>query len=216
MPVGTISSSADTVGVGVINYRVPVCETHEEVIANCQCVGGQGASCWGGGPRGIMLGFSAGCALHEWVGRWLLPTLRPLPPPPPPPPPCSKIADTVAGMKRGYPGLDLSEPIAAGCPGEGEGGRLGKARGRLLCPPHNARSHTHPSAHPHPTVIFPEYSTQVGRSVRLFRCLLCRCCALADAFHLQLQQPPAPHHASAHAGIPPHQVGRLHHHHRRP
>ena len=97
MPVGTISSSADTVGVGVINYRVPVCETHEEVIANCQCVlGGTGcggqvhaqwsaADCW-------LLADRPDCLLILLLHR-----------------PCSKIADTVAGMKRGYPGLDLSE-----------------------------------------------------------------------------------------------------------
>lgn len=54
MPIGSISSSPDHVGVAVCNYTVPVCETHEEVIANCH-----------------------------------------------------KVAATIKGAKRGYPGLDL-------------------------------------------------------------------------------------------------------------
>ncbi|EFN51574.1 hypothetical protein CHLNCDRAFT_140067 [Chlorella variabilis] len=54
MPVGSISSSPDTVGVAVVNYRVPICETREDVMENCK-----------------------------------------------------KIAATVQGLKRGYPGLDL-------------------------------------------------------------------------------------------------------------
>lgn len=36
MPIGSISSSPDTVGVAVCNYQVPVCESHEEILANCQ------------------------------------------------------------------------------------------------------------------------------------------------------------------------------------
>jgi amidase len=36
MPVGTISSSPDTVGVSVVNYRVPICESYEEVLENCK------------------------------------------------------------------------------------------------------------------------------------------------------------------------------------
>jgi predicted amidohydrolase len=54
MPNGSISSSPDNVGVAVINYEVPICETKEDVLKNCQ-----------------------------------------------------KIADTIKGAKRGYPGLDL-------------------------------------------------------------------------------------------------------------
>lgn len=36
MAVGSISSSADSVGIAVANYKVPVCESHDEVIDNCK------------------------------------------------------------------------------------------------------------------------------------------------------------------------------------
>ena len=44
MPVGTISSSPDTVGVAVINYQVPVLETKDQVLENCHKMA---ADIWG-------------------------------------------------------------------------------------------------------------------------------------------------------------------------
>jgi amidase len=35
MPTGSISSSRDAVGVAVVNYRVPVCESRQDVLQNC-------------------------------------------------------------------------------------------------------------------------------------------------------------------------------------
>lgn len=36
MPIGTISSSPDTIGVVVVNYQVPICETKEDVLKKLQ------------------------------------------------------------------------------------------------------------------------------------------------------------------------------------
>lgn len=36
MPQGSISSSKDAVGVAVVNYRVPVCESRHDVLLNCK------------------------------------------------------------------------------------------------------------------------------------------------------------------------------------
>lgn len=40
MPNGSISSSPDAVGVAVVNYKVPVCESKEDVISNCHRIAG--------------------------------------------------------------------------------------------------------------------------------------------------------------------------------
>jgi amidase len=39
MPTGTISLSPDTVEVAVVNSQVPVVETKEQVLENCQKIG---------------------------------------------------------------------------------------------------------------------------------------------------------------------------------
>lgn len=41
MPQGSISSSLDAVGVAVVNYKVPVCESHEDIIDNCNRIAKQ-------------------------------------------------------------------------------------------------------------------------------------------------------------------------------
>lgn len=36
MPQGSISSSKDAVGIAVVNYRVPICESRQDVLHNCK------------------------------------------------------------------------------------------------------------------------------------------------------------------------------------
>ncbi|KAJ3035601.1 hypothetical protein HDV00_003627 [Rhizophlyctis rosea] len=40
MPCGSISSSPDTVGIAVVNYKVPICESKEDVMKNCEKIAG--------------------------------------------------------------------------------------------------------------------------------------------------------------------------------
>lgn len=70
MPNGSISSSADAVGVAVVNWQVPVCESLEDVLANCHkiadCIEGVKRGAWRGGA-------GSGARMHSSIGVGMWP-----------------------------------------------------------------------------------------------------------------------------------------------
>ena len=76
MPNGSISSSADCVGVAVVNYKVPVCESKEDVIANCHRIADTIKGAKMGYPGLDLIIFPEDCEFQvKKIGReevWLL------------------------------------------------------------------------------------------------------------------------------------------------